>query len=163
MRNSVEIILLGKFLPSFRPLLSESLTPYDGCAMNVKLMASRLKKARLRSGLTQAQLAESAGLSESTIAAAESGRRSVRLENLVEMCRALGTTVEQLVTGGEGAVMPVAHEAQFRGALDAYLGAERDLWLSFFEITLRRSGSEAPELAEKNIKSKARVRPNLKT
>ena len=133
--------------------------------MNVKLLASRLKQARLRSGLTQTELAESSGLSESTITAAETGRRGVKLENLVEMCRALGTTVEQIVTGGEHTSVPVEYEAQLRSVLDTYLGAERDLWLSFFKAALRRGAGgpmEAQELADENIKSKARVRHNLK-
>ena len=129
--------------------------------MDVKILAGRLKQARLRTGLTQADLAEIAGLSESTVVAAESGKRSVRLENLVEMCRALGTTMEQIVTGGENAGVTVEHEAQFTGNLDTFLQAQRELLLSFWKTTSQRGAGgpiKAPELADKKIRSKARVR-----
>ena len=48
-----------------------------------------LRDARLAAGLTQAELAEAAGVSRELISRAESGRRGVRFETLVEVLSAL--------------------------------------------------------------------------
>lgn len=53
-------------------------------------VGSRLAAARLARNLTQAALAEEAGVSKRTVERLESGEVAARLSGLVRVCRALG-------------------------------------------------------------------------
>jgi transcriptional regulator with XRE-family HTH domain len=53
-------------------------------------LGSRLAAARLARNLTQAALAEEAGVSKRTVERLESGEVAARLSGLVRVCRALG-------------------------------------------------------------------------
>jgi transcriptional regulator with XRE-family HTH domain len=53
-------------------------------------VGSRLAAARLTRNLTQAALAEQAGVSKRTVERLESGEVAARLSGLVRVCRALG-------------------------------------------------------------------------
>jgi transcriptional regulator with XRE-family HTH domain len=53
-------------------------------------VGSRLAGARLARNLTQAALAEEAGVSKRTVERLESGKVAARLSGLVRVCRALG-------------------------------------------------------------------------
>ncbi len=138
-------------------------------AMNFKSLADSLKKERLRNGLTQEGLAERAGISVSTVAAAETGRRNVRLDNLLQMCRVLDVTLESLASGERKAGMTVEQESQFEVLLDRYLEGQRNLWLFLFHAanggtwrSVSRSG-ETPEGSAKKNQPKARVRHSMKS
>lgn len=49
-----------------------------------------IRAARKARGLTQVELAEQLGVSQSTVAGWESGRRTVELARLYDVCSALG-------------------------------------------------------------------------
>jgi transcriptional regulator with XRE-family HTH domain len=66
-------------------------------------LGSRLAAARLARNLTQAALAEEAGVSKRTVERLESGEVATRLSGLVRVCRALG-----LVDRLDALVPPVA-------------------------------------------------------
>ena len=68
-------------------------------------LAYRLKLIRGERGLTQEQLAERAGISQSAIGNIESGHRK-RPRDLVAIATALGVTPEWLETGHSGLVAP---------------------------------------------------------
>lgn len=55
-------------------------------------LGSRLAEARLASNLTQAALANEAGVSKRTVERLESGEVASRLSGLVRVCRVLGLT-----------------------------------------------------------------------
>ncbi|MGJ3507410.1 helix-turn-helix domain-containing protein [Enemella sp. A6] len=57
----------------------------------------RLRAARKERGLTLAELAESAGMSASTLSRLESGKRQASLELLVPLTRRLGIRLDDLV------------------------------------------------------------------
>lgn len=59
----------------------------------------RVKELRLSLGMTQEQLANKVFISQSAISAIESGDRSIKAEELPELAKAFGTSVEYLVTG----------------------------------------------------------------
>ncbi|WP_420479464.1 helix-turn-helix transcriptional regulator [Brevundimonas sp. FT23028] len=59
-------------------------------------LASRLKEARQAAGLTQAELAEKAGVSRKTINTVENGVFIPSTILALSLARALGTTVEAL-------------------------------------------------------------------
>jgi len=52
-------------------------------------VGARLRSFRLQQNVTQAQLAETAGVGQATVKRAEAGK-SIRLESLVKILRALG-------------------------------------------------------------------------
>jgi len=53
-------------------------------------LGSRLARARLEKNLTQAQLAEQAGVSKSTVERLEAGAVATQLSGVIRICRALG-------------------------------------------------------------------------
>lgn len=59
-------------------------------------LGSRLKDVRAEAGLTQAQLAESAGVSRKTVNTVENGIFIPSTFLALSLARALGVTVEQL-------------------------------------------------------------------
>ena len=67
------------------------------------LFGQQLLRLRQRSGLTQAQLAERAGLSTAIVAALEQGRRlDPRLSTVCNLAAALGVPAAELVVGADG-------------------------------------------------------------
>jgi transcriptional regulator with XRE-family HTH domain len=79
--------------------------------------ANRLLAARRRSGLTQAQLAAAAGLSQSTIADYEVGRSEPSLNSMARLAKALQVDVEFLIT---------TNPAKERGETDAEHNTKQD-------------------------------------
>jgi DNA-binding XRE family transcriptional regulator len=57
----------------------------------------RLRQLRIRAGLTQAQLAQGAGLAKSTVSRAERGLVSTEPKTLQVLAQALGHPVDQLM------------------------------------------------------------------
>src|SRR5271166_1269239 len=62
-------------------------------------VGERIKKRRAELGWTQDQLAQKAGISKSFLSDLENGKRSVGAENLLEIARALGVSIDFLMTG----------------------------------------------------------------
>ncbi|GEM_PF-728446 len=62
-------------------------------------MGERIFSLRREMGMTQEDLAERAGVSSQFISYAESGKRSVRSENLLRISQALHVSVDYLLTG----------------------------------------------------------------
>jgi len=63
------------------------------------MMGQNIKKKRLEMGMTQAELAEKAGLSNVHISHLETGSSTVSLESLVNICKALETTPDYILLG----------------------------------------------------------------
>lgn len=61
-------------------------------------IGEKLYAVRKRSGLTQAEVAELAGLSDRTYADIERGSVNMRIETVLKICRALGITPDALLT-----------------------------------------------------------------
>lgn len=70
-------------------------------ATNVFLieMGNRIAKLRKTQNLSQEVLAEKAGVSIQTISSAERGNKALRPSNLLNICKALGTSADYLLTG----------------------------------------------------------------
>jgi transcriptional regulator with XRE-family HTH domain len=62
-------------------------------------VGERIKKRRLELEWTQEQLAQKAGISKSFLSDLENGKRSVGAENLLDIARALGVSIDFLMTG----------------------------------------------------------------
>ncbi len=69
-------------------------------------VGERIKARRLELGWTQDQLAQKAGISKSFLSDLENGKRSVGAENLLDIARALGVSIDYLMTG-EASEKPV--------------------------------------------------------
>lgn len=62
-------------------------------------MGNRLTKRRKQLRLTQEELAERADMTTQTISTAETGRKALRPQNIVKLCRALGISSDYLLFG----------------------------------------------------------------
>lgn len=130
--------------------------------MSSKSVAKDLRVLRLQRGLTQKELAELCGLSESTISAAESGSRNTRFPTILQICRGLGVAPEELSSEAQArGSLPLSgreNEAQFDELLDAYLTSQRNLWRFFFQARVRPGRPVGPEPTDGADRSRARVR-----
>ncbi len=62
-------------------------------------VGERIKTRRAELGWTQDQLGQKAGISKSFLSDLENGKRSVGAENLLDIARALGVSIDFLMTG----------------------------------------------------------------
>src|SRR5438105_14628042 len=62
-------------------------------------VGERIKKRRAELGWTQDQLAQKAGISKSFLSDLENRKRSVGANNLLDIARALGVSLDSLMTG----------------------------------------------------------------
>lgn len=62
-------------------------------------MGKRLAARRKQLRMTQEEVAEKAGLTCQTISTAETGRKALRPENIVKLCRALDISTDYLLLG----------------------------------------------------------------
>jgi transcriptional regulator with XRE-family HTH domain len=67
--------------------------------MAAMLTGNKLKAIRALRGVTQAELAEKAGVSMSSVAEYELGKRDLRADTIRKLCEALGVTVTYHVDG----------------------------------------------------------------
>jgi len=67
----------------------------------LRVMGRRVRKLRKRLDMTQADLGNVVGVSLALISRIERGERSVRLDLLTPLSKALGITVDQLISGEE--------------------------------------------------------------
>jgi len=65
--------------------------------MDYKRLGERIREERRKLGLTQAQLAETAEISDTYMGAIERGERSLTLDTLVRLVNRLGVTVDYLL------------------------------------------------------------------
>ena len=73
----------------------------------------RLRNARAKAGLTQAELATQLDLTRSSIANLESGRQRIQIHLIPVISRILSTSAESLLPGGEG--LPRSEEKSLAG------------------------------------------------
>lgn len=69
--------------------------------INFKLIGKRIKEVRKQRALTQADLAELTGMSDSYISYIETAKKQASLESLVQISNALGITVDELLCGNQ--------------------------------------------------------------
>ena len=96
------------------------------------VLAANQRRLRVAAGLSQAELAEAASVTKSTVAAIEQGRANPRLDTLEAIARALGVDVVDLLAAGDAPTVEVVRagaEMHAAGAvlLDVSRGEEREL------------------------------------
>jgi transcriptional regulator with XRE-family HTH domain len=93
----------------------------EPCAMPT--VGDRVKQRRLELGLSQDALAERAGISKSFLSDLETGKRSVGAETLLDLGRAMGVSLDFLMTGeGSGDQKP---EVQIPASLATFAAEQR--------------------------------------
>ena len=65
---------------------------------DMRKIGNKVLEFRKMSGLTQAELAEKAGLADRTYADIERGNVNMRIETLLKICDALGVTPDDILT-----------------------------------------------------------------
>lgn len=101
-----------------------------------------LRDIRRQRHLSQAQLAEMAGLDQSTISKAENGEMNVTLEKIIAIASALHVQPAELFE------LPELHKRAL-AALDQLTGPDAQAALVVLETMARRDGGTAPEPKEK--------------
>ena len=85
---------------------------FDLCAIGNKLLSFRKKR-----GLTQAEVAEAAGLSDRTYADIERGTVNMRIETFLHICAALHITPDDVLTAEQA--QPQVSREQLLQLLDS--------------------------------------------
>lgn len=98
-------------------------------------VGNRLLAIRKKRGLTQAEAAEAAGLSDRNYADIERGTVNMRVETLVRICRALGITPDELLTDESTSI--AARQDELWAQLNACSLKDRETALSILSIFLR--------------------------
>ena len=111
-------------------------------------VGERVKTRRLELGLSQDALAEKAGISKSFLSDLENDKRSVGAENLLDIARALGVSLDLLMTG-EASEKPVV-EVPIPASLPRFAAEER---LSFRQ-TLMLLDMQKQIVAHRSAKKK---------
>lgn len=111
-------------------------------------VGDRIKQRRLELTWTQDQLAQKAGISKSFLSDLENGKRSVSADNLLDIARVLGVSLDYLMTG-KAVESPVA-EVPIPASLARFAAEER---LSFRQ-TLMLLDMQKQIVAHRSAKKK---------
>jgi transcriptional regulator with XRE-family HTH domain len=116
-----------------------------------KKLAKRVAAARLRAGLTQAQLAEASGVTDETISRIERGFYEPAVSTLFQLAEALDVSVDQLARDSEkergdarapSATSPLVR--RLRARIDELAPAQQQLLLAMAEELGKASLAKTP-------------------
>lgn len=97
-------------------------------------IGNNLYALRKRAGLTQAELAEAAGLADRTYADIERGSVNMRLETILRICSALHITPDEVLTAPPST--PTARLDELLARLETRTAAEQNTALTLLETYL---------------------------
>ena len=100
-----------------------------------RAIGNRLLAIRRRQGLTQAEVAEAAGLADRTYADIERGTVNMRLETILRICQALHITPDEILTQERSAI--AVRQEELLARLNACSEKDRDTALLLLEFYLR--------------------------
>ena len=100
-----------------------------------RTIGNRLLAIRRRQGLTQAEVAEAAGLADRTYADIERGTVNMRLETILRICQALHITPDEILTQERSAI--AVRQEELLARLNACSEKDRDTALLLLEVYLR--------------------------
>jgi transcriptional regulator with XRE-family HTH domain len=98
-------------------------------------IGNKLLSVRKRMGMTQAEVAESAGLSDRTYADIERGAVNMRTETVLRICNTLHITPDEILTE-ESAVLSI-QQAELWERLNACNSKDRETALQLLSIYLK--------------------------
>ncbi len=100
-----------------------------------RAIGNRLLAIRKKAGLTQAELAERAGLADRTYADIERGVANMRIDTLQRICGALQITPDEILTHEPSS--SAVRRDELLARLDACTPKEQDTALALLEVYLR--------------------------
>ena len=124
-------------------------------------LARGLAAVRREFGLTQAELADAAGVTPSAISQAESGARGLALDTVVRLADHLGIAVDRLVNGGTDRTYHLArHDRSRRLSGDAVvaLAADATLGLRTYLVDLGPLETVEPPVVHRGVQTVAAIR-----
>lgn len=98
-------------------------------------IGNKLLRIRKRLGLTQAEVAEAAGLSDRTYADIERGTVNMRIETVLRICAALHITPDEILTEEDASMS--AHQDELLQRLNACNSKDRETALRLLSVFLR--------------------------
>lgn len=98
-------------------------------------IGNRLLKIRKRMGMTQAEVAESAGLSDRTYADIERGTVNMRTETLLKICEVLHITPDEILTEESSSL--TAREEEILSKLNACNPKDKETALNLLSVYLK--------------------------
>lgn len=98
-------------------------------------IGNKLLTIRKRSGMTQAEVAEAAGLSDRTYADIERGTVNMRIETILRICDALHITPDQILT--ENNPNMVCKEAELLAQLEDCTVFQKETALRLLDVYLQ--------------------------
>lgn len=101
---------------------------------DVHIIGNKLLTFRKQKGLTQAEVAELAEISDRTYADIERGSTNMRMETLVGICKALNITPNQILIDDDNSLM-IEQEKLFK-QLDSCKTKERETALKLLSVYL---------------------------
>lgn len=99
------------------------------------VIGNKLYSFRKKMGMTQAEVAEAAGLSDRTYADIERGSVNMRIETLLKICEALHITPNEILTEDNSSI--AVREAELIARLDTCSPKDKETALSLLSIYLQ--------------------------
>ena len=99
------------------------------------VIGNKLYAIRHRLGMTQAEVAEAAGLSDRTYADIERGSANMRMETLLRICKVLRITPDDILT--EASLSQTVNENELLQRLQACSSAEKETALRLLSVYLQ--------------------------
>lgn len=103
--------------------------------MDMHTIGGKLLSVRRRMGMTQAEVAEAAGLSDRTYADIERGTVNMRTETLLRVCRVLHITPDEILT--QDAPSLASRQAELWDRLNACTPKDRETALRLLAVYLK--------------------------
>lgn len=101
----------------------------------LRTIGNKLLNIRKRMGLTQAEVAEAAGLSDRTYADIERGTVNMRTETILRICNVLHITPDEVLT--EDSASPSAREEELWQRLNACNPKDKETALRLLAVYLQ--------------------------
>ena len=98
-------------------------------------IGNRLHDIRKRMGMTQAEVAEAAGLSDRTYADIERGSVNMRIETVLRICKVLHITPDEILTEDSSSL--AAQQTEIFERLNACSPKDRETALALLSVFLR--------------------------
>lgn len=100
-----------------------------------RMIGNKLLAIRKRTGLTQAEIAEAAGLSDRTYADIERGTVNMRIETVLRICDALHITPDEVLT--ENNTSPTMRQNELIDRLNACNPKDKETALRLLSVYLQ--------------------------
>ena len=102
---------------------------------NAREIGNRLLAIRKRAGMTQAEVAEAAGLADRTYADIERGSVNMRVETILRICEALHITPDEILTRGDTEM--TAQQEELLARLNACNPKDKETALKLLNVYLQ--------------------------